>query len=380
MKSSRITRGSVRRSGVFFCVFFWIFAGVLLAQDTAKVRTQLEVKGDVWVGQGTTLVVELLSPGFFAGTPTFYLPRVPGILILQPNQRPVLSSQTVDGASYAIQRYGLTIFAQRSGIVTVPSFEVRFSTREGAAAPLEHRRRTDPISLEVKLPPGAEGLATLISARDLKASEIWQPEAGLAKAGDAFTRTITFSASDIPAMAFPPFTTPEVAGLGVYPKAPKVLDQSERGVMRGERQDIITYVCQRPGRFVVPAARFTWWDLDHHQLQNIDFPARTFEVAVNPALPRRPVASVSSESPNLRSRLVSLGIVAAFIVALAGFALWISWRRPEWWRSIRFWSPVHLAPLNPSARRNKVIVNVARSGQESLAQGLHSRFPHQHSP
>ena len=349
MKSLPITRGLVRRSGVFFCAVFWIFAGVLLAQDTAKVRTQLEIKGDVWVGQGTTLVVELFSPGFFAGTPTFYLPRVPGVLILQPNQRPVLSSQTVNGASYAIQRYELTIFAQRSGLVTVPSFEVRFSTREGAAEPLEHRLRTDAISLEVKLPPGAEGLATLISARNLKATEIWRPEPGSAKAGDAFTRTITFFAPDIPAMAFPPFTTPEVAGPGVYPKTPRLLDQSERGVIRGERQDIITYVCQRPGRFVVPAARFTWWDLDHHQLRNVDFPARTFEVAVNPALPGVSLASVSSNSRSLCGRMVSLGVVAAFITVLASFALWISRRRPEWWRSIRFWSPVHLAPLNPSA-------------------------------
>ena len=132
-----------------------------MAQDTAKVRTHLEVKGDVWVGQGTTLVVELLSPGFFAGSPTFYLPRVPRVLILQPDERPVLSSEKIDGASYAIQRHELRIFAERPGLITVPSFEVRFSTREGAVAPLEHRLRTDAISREVKLPPGAEGLATL---------------------------------------------------------------------------------------------------------------------------------------------------------------------------------------------------------------------------
>ena len=353
MRSFRITRGAVRRAGGFFCAFFWIFAGVLLAQDTAKVRTQLEVQGDVWVGQGTTLVVELFSPGFFAGSPTFYLPRVPGVLILQPDERPVLSSEKIDGASYTIQRHELRIYAQRPGLVTVPSFEVRFSTREGAAVPLEHRLRTAAISLEVKLPPGAEGLATLISARALKATEIWQPEPGTAKAGDAFTRTITFSAPDIPAMAFPPFTTTDVAGLGVYPKAPRLLDHSERGTMRGERQDIITYVCQRPGRFMVPAARFTWWDLDHHQLRKVDFPARTFEVAANPALPDQPVASLSSESRNLRAPIVSLGVIAAFIVVLAGFTLWISRRRPEWWRSIRFWSPVHLAPLNPNAGPNK---------------------------
>ena len=266
------------------------------------------------------------------------------------------TTESTSGAQFAerltvrVTRFNGTnsrIFAERSGLITVPSFEVRFSTREGAAAPLEHRLRTDAISLEVKLPPGAEGLATLISARDLKATEIWQPESGSAKVGDAFTRTITFSAPDIPAMAFPPFTTTEVAGLGVYPKAPRLLDHNERGTRRGERQDIITYVCQRPGRFVVPAARFTWWDLDHHQLRKVDFPARTFEVEANPALPGVPVASLSNENPNRRDWMVTLGVVAVFIVVLAGFALWIKRRRPEWWRSIRFWSPVHLAPLNP---------------------------------
>jgi hypothetical protein len=352
MRSFNITPGSVRRLGGFFCAVFWISAGALLAQDTAKVRTELEGKRDVWVGQGMTLVVELLSPGFFAGSPTFYLPRVPGVLVLQPTARPVLSSETIDGASYTIQRHELTIFAQRPGIVTVPSFQVRFSTREGVAAPLEHRLQTDAISFEVKLPPGAEGLATLVSARDLKATEIWQPDPGLAKAGDAFTRTITFSAPDIPAMVFPPFATTDIVGLGVYPKAPKLLDQSERGSMRGERQDIITYVCQRPGRFVVPAARFIWWDLDHHQLRKIDFSARTFEVAANPALPGQPAASVFSESRNLRTRMISLGVGAAFFVALAGFGLWICRHRTEW-GAIRFCSPVHLAPLNPSAEPDK---------------------------
>jgi hypothetical protein len=45
MRSFRITRAPARRLGGFFCAVWWILAGVLLARDTAKVRTELEVTG-----------------------------------------------------------------------------------------------------------------------------------------------------------------------------------------------------------------------------------------------------------------------------------------------------------------------------------------------
>jgi hypothetical protein len=102
---------------LFFGAFFCLFAGRCLARDTAKLRTTLDVQGEAWVGQSLMLVVELLSPGFFAGNPTFYLPRVPEVLILKPDERPALGSETIDGASYTSQRHEFTIFcaARRAG-------------------------------------------------------------------------------------------------------------------------------------------------------------------------------------------------------------------------------------------------------------------------
>jgi hypothetical protein len=328
-------------------ILCFVCAPCAWALATAKVRTTLETKGAVWVGQHVTLAIELMSPGFFSGSPTFYLPQVPQVLLLQPNDRPVLGSETIDGASYTIQRHEFAIFAQHPGNVIIPSFQVRFSTRVGTAQPAEHLVSTDAVSFEVKLPPGAEGLATLISARDLKATETWQPRSTKAKEGDAFTRTLTFSAPDVPSMAFPPFPTTEIPGIGVYAKDPRLVDQSERGVMRGERQDIITYVCQRPGRFVLPAARFTWWDLNRQQLRTVDFPARTFEVAANPAFSPPPNATISEKGWKWPPHLRELIVATAAVAILAGFAWWTNRHRPRWWKAIAFWRPIHLAPLNP---------------------------------
>jgi hypothetical protein len=122
----------------FLGVLCFVCAPSAWALDTAKVRTTLEAKGDIWVGQHVTLAIELISPGFFSGSPTFYLPQVPQVLLLQPNDRPILGSETIDGASYTIQRHEFAIFAQRAGNVIIPSFQVRFSTRVGAAQPVEH--------------------------------------------------------------------------------------------------------------------------------------------------------------------------------------------------------------------------------------------------
>jgi hypothetical protein len=101
MRSFRITRGSVRRLSGFFGTFFWMFAGGLWAQDTAKVRTELEV-------QRGRLAWARHDPG---GGVTFtgILRRQSNILSaacawsnhFQPNERPVLSSKTIDGASAA---------------------------------------------------------------------------------------------------------------------------------------------------------------------------------------------------------------------------------------------------------------------------------------
>ncbi len=311
------------------------------------VRTTLSTKGDIWVGQRVTVLVELLSPGFFSGTPVFDVPRVPGVILFKPDERPVLNTETVAGVSYAVQRHELAAFPQRPGQVTIPPFKVRFATREGAASPVEQRLTSEAVVFDAKPPPGTEGLSTLISARDLEAKESWQPEPGAAKVGEAFTRTITFAAPNVPAMLFPSLPAATVAGLGIYQKEPEVRDRTERGEQRGERIERITYICERPGQVRLPAMKLKWWDLDDRQLRTIEFPARVFDISPNPAL-----ASLGLEGPEPRDDAKMLRATIGFSVGvlLLAFVGWWMWSRgSDWWQCIvAFWRPIHLAPLNPT--------------------------------
>jgi hypothetical protein len=315
------------------------------AGPSARVRAALGGTGDVWVGQKLTLVVELLAPGYFASSPVFDLPQVAGILILPPTDRPVVGTETVEGISYTVQRHELAVFARRAGGFDIPPFTVRFdfTPSAGGAGAVAQAVRTEPLRFTANLPPGAEGLRTLVSARSLTAEETWQPQAVNAKAGDALTRTITFSAADVPGMAFPPFRAVRVQGLGVYARNPEVLDHSERGALVGRRRETITYVCERPGHFVIPAAHFTWWNLDDQRLETIDFPERVVDVAANPAFAAVGQAGHHARERHLRRWLLAtatlLVVAAVLVFALARL----------WWRVAAYFEAVHLAPLNPQA-------------------------------
>ena len=315
-------------------------------------RASIETKGEIWVGQRVTLLIELLAPGFFSGTAAFELPTVPGLMLAPPDGSPIVASETIDRTSYTVQRHELGVFSRRAGEQTIPPITVRFRFKQN---PLDKDSiaaevRTEPVSFSVKLPPGAEKLGSLISARNLKVEEIWTPEPGKAKVGDAFTRTITFTAPEVPAMAFPPFPAGKIDGLGVYPKPPEVLDKSDRGSVTGSRRDTIVYVCQRAGQFTIPATRLTWFDLDTQKLQTIDFPAQDLSVSPNPA-----VESTALEQANSAPWTALFWILAAagatFIATLCR-GYWMPWLS----RALVRWRPVHLQPLNPVARQSSMKV------------------------
>lgn len=333
----------------FLGLLLVLLCGATWAQE-ARVRSSLTTNDTFWVGQKITVVVELLAPGYFAGAPSFALPDPQGVLLLPPAGHPLVSSETIGDTHYSVQRHELAAFPMHAGEQTIPAIPVRFSFKR---APLDTNEvaatvTTTPMPYEVKQPPGTENLGQVISARDLKVEETWQPEPGKTNllAGSAFTRTITFSAPDMPGMVFPPFPAGEIDGLGIYTQR-QLRDQSDRGTMRGERQDIVTYVCQRPGQFTIPAARFIWFDLETKQLRTNDLPAHTLTVIENPKLTS--VSGVTPHGAGPASRPISwtwlaVVVIAVVLTGVAGRSRRCRWVVARWFDLLR---PIRLQPLNP---------------------------------
>jgi len=316
-----------------------------------RIRAHLQLPDTLWTGQKVTLVVELLAPGYFAGAASYELPDPAGLILFPPAEHPVVSGQTIDGTYFVVQRHELAVYPSTAGPHTIPPISVRIAYKR---APLDHDSisatlTTRALNLTVAAPPGTAGLGQVISARDLRVVEEWKPEPGSTtiKAGDAFTRTITFTAPEVPGMVFPPFPAGKVDGLRLYPKAPALLDRTGRaGGLDGGRRDTVVYVCERPGTFVIPAVRLTWWDLAAQQVRTADLPARTLTVIANPALA---AAVAATPAPRAGWRDESwwwLGGGVALLVLL-GMAARSPGLREAGQRLVAPLRPVHLQSLNP---------------------------------
>lgn len=319
------------------------------AEAQPTVRAHLKVTEPVWVGQELTLVLELLVPGYFSSSANFDLPDPEGVLLMPPAQHPVVGNETIDDTLYTVQQHELRVWPMRAGKQTVPALGVRFSFKRH---PLDTRGEpssvtTEPIPFTVKLPPGAESLGTVVSARDLTVEEHWKPEPGpgSVKAGTAFVRTVTFTAPGVPGMVFPPFPANTIDGLGIYSKR-QLLDREDGGSLVGVREDRMTYIAERPGQFTIPAASYTWFDLDSQKLRTIDLPARTLNVIANPDMAS---AAPPEQASAVRPPLPWLHIALAVLVALLVIAAAMSRRvRRLASRALEPLRPVHLQPLNPT--------------------------------
>ncbi len=346
---TRKCRGALRAG---LAVLLAALCAPALAQ-APQVRSSVQGPDTLWVGQGVVVVVELLAPGYFASAPSFALPDPAGVLLMPPAGHPLVGSETIDGTYYTVQRHELRAWPMRAGEQAVPAITVRFGFKRNPldSDPENAELSTASLPLQVRSPPGAQGLGTVLSARDLQLAERWAPQPGDAEvlAGSAFTRTVTFTAPDLPGMLFPPFPAAPVDGLGIYSKQ-EVLDSEHRGELQGQRRDTITYVMQHPGEYRLPPVQLHWFDLDAGALRSETLPGQVFRVVANPAL----AAGETQVQPGSArtARAWTGGALLLLLVAVAG---WRLSRRRQWMdRLARCVAPLrarHLQPLYPSSRR-----------------------------
>jgi len=280
-------------SGPLRNLFVFVMATILLlslagtslaAGPPAFIKASVGKMDKIWAGQRVNMYVTLYTTTSFSGTPRFSLPEVSGMLMMENEGRPLLGSEPIDTVTYVSKRHEFALFPLRPGTVKVPAFDVEFGYRGEDGKPITQSFTTKELQFSVLKIPGADPREQVITTGDLQVKDQWTPQPVKAKVGDAFTRTVTLTAEDIPGMAFPPLNIEKIDGLGVYQKQPRVNDQMQRGAFTGQRTETITYVCEKEGKFTLPGMNINWWNPKNEELKEIKLKPVTLEVAANPLL------------------------------------------------------------------------------------------------
>lgn len=289
-----------------------LFFAVLVGKAEVKPVEISLPETSAWVGERVRLVLTIRAPGTFSGSASFDLPELPGTLLMKTGNA-VVGSEQIDGKDWFVQTHQFSLFSQRTGVLEVPSFLVRFEAREGFTGPISEKAvETEAFQVEILRPPGSEGIPFLVTTESLTIVESWEPSLEGTKVGDVLRRTITQKATGLTGMALLPTPTIGPEGVKVYEPRIETKDNTERGAFDGERREILTYLLQREGTIEIPEVVYSWWDPKSETLRSKSLPAVTLQVA--PATLSGEVENGDSPFPVLKLVLWLVGTSLACAV------------------------------------------------------------------
>jgi len=305
-----------------FLLLALLWTAAAMAQDVV-VRTSLDPSGRVMVGQEVRLFVDVLFPGEMPHPPRVAAPRIAGAQVFRFESQATNVRERIGGADHAGQRFEFEVYPRRAGTLAVPPVAVTLLDPAGDPA---GTRQGSGLSMQAFVPRGLDPAGPIVVSRSVTLHEEWQPASlGKLHVGDALTRQVTRTAAGVPGLALADLTFAAPEGIRTYADVPDIHDRIERDEVTGTRTDRVTYLLERAGRFVIPAASQPWWDLDGQSPRTLPLPARTVDVVAAPV--------PSRDQPG---RPAILGVVAA-MMAVVGIAIavlgrhgitdaWAGWR------------------------------------------------------
>jgi hypothetical protein len=306
---------------------YWPTVATADSAPRPRLRTNLITNVAV-PGQILVLEVTILVPTWMTEPPEFPTFELPDVRVQLPEGASRPAMERIEGETWSGVTRDYQISPMIVGRFRVPpqSVKVTFADPE-TRAPIVVDLPMEEIVFEGRAPVGAEDLDPFIAAEDLSLEQNIEGDPQDLEPGSAFTRTVTARVTGASAIFLPSLIAPLTEeGIAVYPKEPLFSESTNRGVIKGERVEQVTYVAEAGGRFNARAVRLRWWNLRTKKLEVAEVPA--IEITSRGPPPASPAAGEPLEfAPWL--------VVGGLLVGLAGVVVRWQWPRFAHWRRRR---------------------------------------------
>jgi hypothetical protein len=298
------------------------------------IHARLEPAKGIIVGQSVHLVVEVLVPNFFTGSPDFPIFELENAIVVLPEETPQNLNEQINGQTYAGIRRTYFLYPQQPGDYRLPPAQLTVPYANAPPKTTEAHLTLPQLSFHADIPAAARGLSYFLPTTRLTLQQRWSSPVNKLRVGDTVERTITVTTAKMQGMLIPPLPLDAPAGIRTYPEEPKVQDQkTDRGeFVFGQRTQSAKYFIQKEGDYTFPAIELKWWNLTTNQVATATLPAVHFAAAPNSdyvaELPPEPEPVITVQpkpiSPWTRYRFW-IRVVAPLSIAVT-FLVWLAYR------------------------------------------------------
>ena len=265
-----------------------LFSGLIQASieqlensNDLQIKTWINPDSDLVKGQQILLQIEISTTQKWNGPLDIGHVEMEDAIILQREKFSVNSTRNEKGKSWLVQLWTLVIYPQRIGEFTLPNFLINMGLVDEEGYVSRGDARAKGLSFKVNKNAAVEENIEWIASPQFSIEDDFDKPLEKLLPGDAFLRTVVFSAQDLPAMMLPKMDRNNIAGISLYSQPVELIDKANRGDYWGIRTERLTYVVQESGELYIPEQVFYWWDTDTNSLNEIRLPE--YRVQVNRA-------------------------------------------------------------------------------------------------
>lgn len=259
----------------------------LQQQGELQINSWLSPESDIVKGQQINMQIEIASQQKWQGGVVIEHIEIENAIVLQREKFAVNSVRNENGKSWLVQLWTLVIYPQTVGDYIIPEIAVDVAVVDSdgyiTKGPLLGNKLTFSVIENTAMLNSINGTdgdnVEWIASPSFSIDESFDRSFEGLKAGDALTRTLLFSAKDLPAMMLPSLALADITGVAIYSQPAQLVDKVNRGDYLAKRTEIHTYIIEQAGDYIIPKQIFYWWNTKDLSFQKIVLPEYRLKVA-----------------------------------------------------------------------------------------------------